>query len=91
MFIDPQSLETDLARLEGIEKASMRLVSHAVYNFRETAEQIFANEKDKVAYIGEDITREALDRMGVSRIDERLFGKVDYKRARYVFHPEYAL
>jgi Type II restriction enzyme SfiI len=91
MFIDPQSLETDPARLEEVEKASMRLVTHAVYDFRETAAYIFANEKDKVADIGEDITREALDQMGVSRIDERLFGKVDYKKARYVFHPEYAL
>ena len=26
--------------------------------------------------------------MGVSRIDERLFGKIDYKRARYIFHPD---
>ncbi|SRR6266508_1390017 len=29
--------------------------------------------------------------MGVSKIDERLFGKIDYKRARYVFHPDYAV
>lgn len=27
----------------------------------------------------------------MSSIDERLFGKIDYKRARYVFHPEYAV
>lgn len=91
MFIDPQSLEKDLARLEEIEKASVRLVTQAVSDFREIAAIIFQNEKDKVADIGEDITREALDRMGVSRIDERLFGKIDYKRARYVFHPEYAI
>jgi hypothetical protein len=91
MFIDPHSLAIVPARLEEIEKASLRLVTQAVYDFRETAAYIFANERDKVADIGEDITREALDRIGVSRIDERLFGKVDYKRARYVFHPEYAL
>ncbi len=91
MFIDPQSLATNLPRLEEIERASMRLVTQAVYDFRETAAYIFANEKDKVADIGEDITREALDRIGMSKIDERLFGKVDYKRARYVFHPEYAV
>lgn len=69
----------------------MRLVTQAVFDFRDTASYIFANERDKVADIGEDIMREALDRTGVSRIDERLFGRMDYKRARYVFHPEYAL
>ncbi|MFN2502553.1 MAG: BglI family type II restriction endonuclease [Pyrinomonadaceae bacterium] len=37
------------------------------------------------------MTREALDRLGVSRIDQRLFGKIDYKRARYLFHPDYAV
>jgi len=44
-----------------------------------------------VADIGEDITREALDRLGMPKIDQRLFGKVDYKRACYLFHPDYAL
>jgi hypothetical protein len=29
--------------------------------------------------------------MGVSRIDERLFGKIDYKRARYYFRPDFAV
>lgn len=91
MFIDPRSLENDLARLEEVEKASLRLVTQAVYDFRRTAAQIFENEKDLVQDIGEDITREALDRLGVSKIAERLFGKIDYKRARYVFHPEYAV
>lgn len=91
MFIDPSSLEYSLDRLEEIEKASMRLVTQAIYDFRDTAAQIFEKEKDAAADIGEDITREALDRIGVSRIDERLFGKMDYKRARYVFHPEYAV
>lgn len=91
MFIDPSSLEYNPDRLEEIEKASMRLVTQAIYDFRETASEIFEKEKDLVADIGEDITREALDRIGMSRIDERLFGKIDYKRARYVFHPEYAL
>src|SRR5207248_7228974 len=76
---------------EEIEKASMRLVTQALFDFRETAARIFENERDLVADIGEDITREALDRIGVSKIDERLYGKIDYKRARYVFHPEYAI
>lgn len=91
MFIDPRSLTQDHQRLEEIEKASRRLVTQAILDFRETAAEIFAKEPDLVQDFGEDITREALDRMGVSRIDQRLFGKIDYKRARYLFHPEYAV
>jgi len=91
MLIDPATLAGDLPRLEEIEKASLRLVAQAIYDFREIAYNIFLNESDLVADIGEDITREALDRIGVSRVDERLYGKIDYKRARYVFHPEYAI
>ena len=91
MFIDPADLQHNHQRLEEIEKASMRLVVQALYEFRETAALIFAREPDLAQDVAEDITREALDRIGVSRIDLRLFGKIDYKRARYVFHPEYAV
>ncbi len=91
MVIDPHELSHNLERLEGIEKASLRLVTQAIYEYREVAAEIFREEGDLVADIGEDITREALDRLGMSRIDQRLFGKIDYKRARYVFHPEYAI
>lgn len=91
MLIDPDELAQDLDKLEAIEKASLRLVVQAVFDFREQAVSIFQHERDLVQDIGEDITREALDRMGVSRIDERLFGKTDYKRARYFFHPDYAI
>jgi hypothetical protein len=91
MLINPQELYLDLDRLEEIEKASLRLVVQALYEYRTDAQEIFHQESDNVADIGEDITREALDRLGMSKVDQRLFGKVDYKRARYVFHPEYAL
>jgi hypothetical protein len=91
MLIDPKSLANDLPRLEDIEKASLRFVVQAIFDFRETAKAIFANEGDLVADIGEDITREALDKVGVSKIDQRLFGKIDYKRARYFFHPDFAV
>jgi len=91
MLISPQLLCDNLDRLEDIEKASLRFVVQAIYNYRETALEIFQEEGDLVADIGEDITREALDRLGMSKIDQRLFGKVDYKRARYLFHPEYAI
>ncbi|MBX3059759.1 MAG: SfiI family type II restriction endonuclease [Anaerolineae bacterium] len=91
MLLDPRQLSQDLDRLEEIEKASLRLVVQAIYDYRETAVLIFQQESDLVADIGEDITREALDRMGMARIDQRLFGKIDYKRARYLFHPDYAI
>jgi hypothetical protein len=91
MLLDPHNLENDLERVEDIEKASLRLVVQALFDFREAAWHIFEAESDLVADIGEDITREALDRMGMSRIEQRLFGKIDYKRARYIFHPEYAI
>lgn len=91
MLIDPNELKTDLDRLEEIEKASLRMVTQAIYNYREIARDIFWIEEDKPADIAEDVTREALDRLGMPRIDQRLFGKVDYKRACYQFHPEYAV
>ncbi len=91
MIINPQELSSNLDRLEGIERASLRLVVQALLDFRQTALEIFAAEPDLAADIGEDITREALDRLGMSRIDQRLFGRIDYKRARYLFHPEYAI
>ncbi|MBI5185865.1 MAG: BglI family type II restriction endonuclease [Nitrospinae bacterium] len=90
MLINPRDLQDNLERLEEIEKASLRLVVQAIYEYREDALVIFREEGDQVADIGEDVTREALDRLGMSKIDQRLFGKVDYKRARYLFHSEYA-
>ncbi|MCI0587408.1 MAG: SfiI family type II restriction endonuclease [Planctomycetes bacterium] len=69
----------------------MRLVVQALLDYRTTAHEIFEKESDFEADIGEDITREALDRLGVSRIDERLFGKIDYKRARFVIDPEFVV
>lgn len=91
MLINPQELNHNLDRLEKIEKVSLRLVTQAIYDYRITAQEIFQAESDLVADIGEDITREAIDRLGMPKIDQRLFGKVDYKRACYLFHPDYAL
>lgn len=91
MLIDPYGLTTNLDRLEEIEKTSLRMVVQAILDFRKDAVEIFRYESDLVADIGEDITREALDKLGMSKIDQRLFGKIDYKRARYLFHPDYSL
>ena len=90
MTLDPATFWSNPDLVETIEKATLRLVVQAVYDFRESANEIFVGEQDLVADIGEDITREALDRLGTSTIPVRLFGKIDYKRARYIFHPEYS-
>jgi hypothetical protein len=91
MLINPQELGQNLDRLEDIERVSLRLVTQALYDYRSIAQEIFREESDLVADIGEDITREAIERLGMPKIDQRLFGKVDYKRACYLFHPDYAV
>ncbi len=91
MTLDPSGLAADLDLLEQIEKATLRMVVQAIYDFHAQAAEIFAGESDLVQDIGEDITREALDRLGTSVIPVRLFGKMDYKRARYIFHENYSL
>lgn len=90
MVIDPRDLVTNLDEVERVEKATARLVTQALLNYREQAAEIFALETD-ISDACEDITREALDALGTSRIPVRLFGKIDYKRARHVFQPEYSL
>lgn len=91
MFINPEDLVNNLDAIEEIEKASMRFVTQALVGFREMARLIFAEESDLPGDIAEDITREALDKIGMSKIDVRLYGKIDYKKARYFFHPQYAI
>jgi Type II restriction enzyme SfiI len=91
MFRDPSTLQADPDTLEDIERASMRLVAQALVAAKKQAEQIFSSWDDLAGDIGEDITRYAVDALGVSQIPLRIPGKVDYKRARYVFHPTYAV
>jgi hypothetical protein len=53
MLLDPEQLVDDLDRLEDIEKASLRLVVQAIYDYRDVAVEIFREEGDLVADIGE--------------------------------------
>lgn len=57
-------------------------------NYQAKAADIFRNEVEDAKEVAEDVTREAMEALGVSRIDYRLYGKVDYKRAAFVFLPE---
>lgn len=91
MFLDPNTLSENPELIEAIEKGSTRFVAQAIALFRAEAVNIFADESDLQADIGEDITTEALDSLGMSRMAQRVFGKMDYKRARYIFEPAYAV
>jgi hypothetical protein len=91
MPLNADALRADIAIIEQVEKATLRMVAQAIHDFRHDAIEIFTGESDLAADIGEDITREALDRLGMPTIPVRLFGKIDYKRATYLFQPEYAV
>lgn len=73
--------------LERLEEITTSMVVRALTDYRHEAVTIFKEETDKPQDIAEDITREALEIMGVPRINERLYGKVDMKKAIYVFLP----
>lgn len=75
-------------KLEEVERSAFRLVEQALRDYIQQAANIFRHETDTVADIAEDVTREALDALGMPQIPNRLFGKVDYKRAGYVFLPD---
>jgi len=71
-----------------IEQVCQRMVVRAMRDYETKAKEIFRNEEEDAKEVAEDVTREAMEALGVSRIDYRLYGKVDYKRAAFVFLPE---
>ncbi len=77
-------------RVERLERAVLSMVVQALTDYKEQAATIFREETDEPQDIAEDITREAVDSMGLSEIHERLYGKVDFKKAIYTFTPEVA-
>ncbi len=74
--------------IERLEQAVMSLVVQALTDYRDEAVTIFQEEADLPQDIAEDVTREAIEAMGVSGIHDRLYGKVDVKKAIYAFLPE---
>jgi len=77
-----------LDRCEQIEETTLSMVVQALTNYAREAETIFREESDMPQDIAEDVTREAIMLMGVSGLQERLYGKVDVKKAIYVFLPD---
>ena len=66
----------------------MSIVVQALTDYAPQAATIFREETDMPQDIAEDVTREAIEAMGMSGISERLYGKVDVKKAIYVFLPK---
>jgi len=71
-----------------VEKSCLRLVARAIRDFWPEAKKIFAEETDLPQDVAEDVTQEALTSLGISRIPMRLYGKIDYKRAAFLFLPD---
>lgn len=85
----PKQLRPD--EIEAIERASLRSLWLAARDFSLDAWEYFRQSQDDPKDIAEDITREMLDRLGGFQIQQRIFGNVDYRKARYVIHPDLAV
>nr|VFK17877.1 MAG: Type II restriction enzyme SfiI [Candidatus Kentron sp. LPFa] len=83
---DPDILSLD--EIERIEKLTLRWIFQAVLDFGMEAHEIFLKSPDSVKDIAENITRELLDRLSGFNVQERVYGTVDYKKARYVILPD---
>ncbi len=83
---DVASLEPQ--QIEAVEKLTLRWIFQAVIDFGTEAYGIFLNSPDDVKDVAEDVTREVLDRVPGFNLQQRIFGTVDYKRARYVISAE---
>lgn len=78
--------------VEQIEKATLRTVFHALADSLDEASSAFAKcqgvDPDVLA---EELLRAALDRVGMPFNYAALPGRVDYKKARWFFHPDFAV
>lgn len=66
MFLDPKDLQNDPQVVEDIEESSVRCVTQALELLKSGAVQIFQEANDRQADIGEDITGEPLNSLGMS-------------------------
>lgn len=83
--------ELSLDEIEAIEKLSLRALYLAACDFGFDAWEVFRQSDDKPKDIAEDATREMLDRLGGYGVSQRIFGNVDYRKARYVVLPDFSL
>lgn len=77
-----------LDQIEDIEKLTLRWLVQATLDFGFETYDIFRYSPDNVKDVAEDITREIVDRLAGYNLTQRIFGTVDYKKARYIILPE---
>ena len=85
----PPNLSLD--EIEEIEKSALRALWIATRDFALDAWEFFRQSNDDPKDIAEDVTREMLDRLGGYGIPQRIYGNVDYRKARYVINPDLAV
>ena len=85
----PEGEPMTLDELERLERTALEMVVQALTDFGPQAETIFREETDLPQDIAEDVTREAVDAMGLPSIGHRLYGKVDFKKAIYIAWPKH--
>ncbi len=73
--------------IEDIEIITLRWLVQATLDFGFDAYDIFYYSPDNVKDVAEDITREIVDRLAGYNLTQRIFGTVDYKKARYIILP----
>jgi hypothetical protein len=81
-------MNLELNEIERIEKLSLRALHTAFMEFGFDAWEYFRQSTDDPKDIAEDLTREILDRFGGYQIEQRIFGNVDYRKARFAILPE---
>jgi hypothetical protein len=73
--------------IESLERVSLRLVVQALVTFGRAAWDEFRLSPDKEQGIAEDVLRDALDELPGFVRRERIFGTVDYRKARWLPSP----
>lgn len=79
------------AELEVLESVVMSMVVQAFKDYWVESVEIFSADTNHPQRIAEDITRDAINAMGLPGIHERLYGKFVLKKAIYAFLPTKAI
>ena len=79
--------QLSMDEIEDIEKLTLRWLVQATLDFGIDSYDIFRYSPDSVKDVAEDITREIVDRLAGYNLTQRIFGTVDYKKARYIILP----